>query len=72
MSFKEPRDQLARWLEILSQFNFEIQHRASLKHKNADALSRIPCDPDECACYDGISVLESLPCGGCEICRKKT
>lgn len=28
MSFKEPTDQTARWIEILSQFNFEVIHRA--------------------------------------------
>jgi hypothetical protein len=31
-----------RWLEELSQFNMEIQHRPGKKHTNADALSRIP------------------------------
>ena len=30
MSFKEPENQVARWLEILSQFNFKIVHRACL------------------------------------------
>ena len=42
MNFKEPQGQLARWLEELSQFNMEIQHRPGKKHTNADALSRIP------------------------------
>ena len=42
MNFKEPQGQLARWLEELSQFNMEIQHRPGKKHANADALSRIP------------------------------
>ena len=41
-NFKEPQVQLARWLEELSQFNMEIQHRPGKKHTNADALSRIP------------------------------
>ena len=71
MSFKEPTDQTARWLELLSQFNFEIEHRAGKKHANADALSRLPCDPDDCECYDGVTVLTELPCGGCEKCLKK-
>ena len=26
MSFKEPANQMARWLEILSQFNFKLEH----------------------------------------------
>jgi hypothetical protein len=42
MEFKEPQGQLARWLEELSQFDMEIQHRSGKKHTNADSLSRIP------------------------------
>ena len=71
LSFKEPENQVARWLEILSQFNFKIVHRSGVKHQNADSLSRIPCDPDECDCYDGQTVIEDLPCGGCDKCKKK-
>ncbi|KAK3093316.1 hypothetical protein FSP39_013979 [Pinctada imbricata] len=43
MQFKNPENQLARWLEILSEFDFEIQHRPGRQHCNADALSRVPC-----------------------------
>ena len=71
MSFREPTDQMARWLEILSQFDFVIQHRAGNKHANADAMSRVPCDPDECSCYDNKSIIEELPCGGCNTCRRR-
>ena len=39
-NFKEPRGQLARWLEHLGQFDFDLIHRAGKKHQNADALSR--------------------------------
>ena len=41
--FKNPEGQLARWLEILSSFKFQIQHSQGLQHRNADALSRLPC-----------------------------
>ena len=41
--FKEPVGQLARWLEQLQEFDFEICHRPGKKHQNADAMSRIPC-----------------------------
>lgn len=41
--FEEPEGQLARWLERLQEFDFEICHRPGKKHQNADALSRIPC-----------------------------
>ena len=62
---------MARWLELLSQYNFQIQHRAGVKHGNADALSRFPSAEEECTCYDGPGILEHLPCGGCETCQKK-
>ena len=34
--------QLWRWWEILHPFQYTIEHRAGLKHGNADALSRYP------------------------------
>ena len=39
--FKEPEGQVQRWLQQLSQFDFEIVHRPGLKHGNADAMSRL-------------------------------
>lgn len=39
----EPIGQQARWLEILEEFDFQIEHRAGSKHGNADALSRRIC-----------------------------
>ena len=43
MNFKNPEGQVARWLEILSAYEMDIEHRAGNKHKNADGCSRIPC-----------------------------
>ena len=40
--FKEPEGQLARWIEQLQKFDFQIEHRKGRDHTNADALSRIP------------------------------
>lgn len=40
-SFKEPKGQLARWLEVLEQFDFQVVHRPGGKHANADALSTV-------------------------------
>ena len=37
------RGQVARWLEILSEYNMDIEHRPGRQHTNADALSRSPC-----------------------------
>ena len=36
MSFKEPENQMARWLEILAQYDFCVVHRQGSKHGNAD------------------------------------
>ena len=47
-SFKEPEGQVARWLEQLQEYEFEVKHRAGLSHSNADALSRRPCLADNC------------------------
>ena len=42
MTFKEPQGQVARWLERLQEYNFEVEHRAGRSHGNADAMSRKP------------------------------
>ncbi|CAG2216203.1 unnamed protein product [Mytilus edulis] len=47
-NFKDPQGQLARWLETLSQYNFDIQHRPGVKHQNADSLSRREYDLSLC------------------------
>ena len=46
-NFHEPEGQLARWLETLQEYDFEIIHRKGRLHCNADALSRIPCDQQD-------------------------
>ena len=42
---------LARWLSVLRNYDFEVQHRHGALHNNADGLSRIPsrkCKRDDC------------------------
>ena len=39
-NFKDPEGQLARWLEQLEQYTFEVVHRKGSSHGNGDALSR--------------------------------
>jgi len=46
----EPIGQQARWLEIMEEFEFEVIHRPGVKHTNADALSRRPCNLKSCSC----------------------
>eukprot|EP00117_Sycon_ciliatum_P011053 scpid10434/ scgid12689/ Retrovirus-related Pol polyprotein from transposon 412; Protease; Reverse transcriptase; Endonuclease len=41
-SFKSPDGMLARWIERLSIFDYNIVHRPGTKHANADALSHLP------------------------------
>ena len=43
LRFKNPEGQLARWLEVLSTYDMELEQRPGKQHQNADALSRIPC-----------------------------
>ncbi|GBN70607.1 hypothetical protein AVEN_61473-1, partial [Araneus ventricosus] len=35
----EPEGQIARWIQRLQEYDFEIQHRKGTSHGNADALS---------------------------------
>lgn len=43
-STPEPMGQLAQWITLIKQYDFEIQHRAGAKHGNADGLSRRGAD----------------------------
>ena len=48
MNFKNIEGQIARWLETLASYEFEIVHRSGRLHSNADSLSRRPCLQDNC------------------------
>ena len=43
INFKDPEGQLARWMDVLSTYDFTIEHRPGRLHKNADVLSRARC-----------------------------
>ena len=43
LQFKNPEGQLARWLEVITQYQLTLEHRAGRVHLNADGLSRRPC-----------------------------
>ena len=45
-NFKEPEGQLARWIEKLQEFNYEMGHREGRCHSNS--LSRISCNQHKC------------------------
>lgn len=40
-NFKQIEGQIARWIQILGTYDFEIEHRPGRKHGNADAMSRL-------------------------------
>ena len=67
-SLKEPKNRVARWIEILSEFDFSVEYRPGTKHGNADGMSRRP-EVKDCEC-DGKEV--SLQCGPCNRCKKRT
>ena len=66
---KEPRGKTARWIEILSQYDFAIEYRPGRKQAHCDALSR--CEhPRECDCPNH-DTSEPLKCGPCRKCLKR-
>ena len=69
-TLKEPKDRVARWIEILSAYSFEIEYRPGVKHGNADTLSRCP-NPRDCQCPISSNVT-TLKCGPCGKCRKRS
>jgi len=46
----DPIGQKARWLEILEEFAFSIEHRPGVRHGNVDAMSRRFCKVRDCLC----------------------
>ena len=67
LNFDISDGQMARWIERMSKFHFEIQHRPGKIHGNADALSRQPnsgqciqCERAECRA-DGIGNRKWVP-----------
>ena len=43
MSFKYPEGQLARWFQLLGNYDLEIEYRPGKDHGSSDGLSRRPC-----------------------------
>ena len=70
LRFKNIQDMLVRWIEELSQFDMKIQHRPGKLQSNADGLSRIPDREQFCESYNTGTILEDLPCKGCNFCKR--
>lgn len=43
LRFKNPRGQVARWIERLQEYDFDVGHRPGSSYRNANVLSRRPC-----------------------------
>ena len=43
LNFRDIQGQMARWLQVIAEYDLTIIHRAGRSHANADSLSRRPC-----------------------------
>ena len=59
LNFRNPEGQTARWLSILSKYDFDIEYRPGSKHGNSDGLSRRPCSVDCKKCSRAEEINES-------------
>ena len=66
---KEPQGKIARWIEILSHYDFSIEYCPGNKQAHCDALSRCE-NPRECDCPEQ-DTSEPLKCGPCKKCLKR-
>ena len=66
---KEPRGKIARWIEILSHYDFSVEYRPGHKQGHCDALSRCE-NPRECDCPQQ-DTSEPLKCCPCKKCVKR-
>ncbi|CAK1596265.1 unnamed protein product [Parnassius mnemosyne] len=59
LQFKNPEGQVARWIELLQEYDFVIEHRSGKSRCNADELSRRPCTVDckHCTRQEGKEVI---------------
>ena len=68
-SLKQPKGRVARWIEILSTYDFSVEYRPGKKHGNADGLSRC-INPKDCQCSEQDNE-EDLKCGPCNKCKRR-
>ena len=68
LSFREPEGQVARWIQQLQEYDFDIQHCPRNRHANADTLSQRPCWEDACKhCRKQEEMLKKFPVGWYEL-----
>ena len=59
LKFRNPEGQIARWIQRLQEYDFQVNHRAGHLHTNADALSRRPCQATSCNHCDRLEAKEA-------------
>ena len=65
MNLKNPEGQLWRWLQTLSEYDYEIQYRPGAQHRNADGLSRRPChECHHCERQEAKDEVKDIGCPG--------
>lgn len=67
LNFREPEGQIARWIQQLQEYDFDIQHRPGLRHNNADALSRRPCLQESCQHCERLEAKSVKPVLQCQM-----
>ena len=68
MNLKNPEGQLWRWLQTLSEYDYEIQYRPGAQHRNADGLSRRPChECRHCERQEAKDEVKDIGCPGHKI-----
>ena len=70
-SLREPKNRIARWIEVLSAYDFVVDYRPGVKHGNADAMSRRCENPQECQC-PLVDEEQNLLCGPCDKCLRRS
>ena len=64
VNFRNPSGMLARWLERLSEYDFQLVHRPGAENSVADALSRRP------AARSDVATQTELPSDGADRCGR--
>ena len=57
---------MARWIEKLQEYHFDIVHRPGRKHSNADSHSRLPCHQCGCDSHVSNSTIATTTVHACE------
>ena len=60
LRFRHLEGQVARWMEVLGEYDFRIEFRPGKGHQNADAMLRRPCVNHNCKHCDRVETRENI------------